>query len=797
MMQDQEIFSFFEVRNVPQELRTETQTLLVKNVDYYQKAQRLDVFVSADHMIDSPGLTEAEKLIADQAFPSHDILVRIIPRFMLNPVPTALEILEQYKDNIAWELEHKKKDIPVRMLYKGSYAEETSKGIVLRTKDKFMAEIAGQKLIDYLKEILLMRFGLDTCVFLEVCEDPEFIQAQLFNHEQERLRILNEYRTAVPTGQKADTAKTTPKKPESLLLYGKNTDGAITRLDELDDIKGNIVVRGRILSSEVRKTKQEEKKLLILSLTDDTDSIAAKLFLKAEIADKLSAQLQEGTCVKIKGVAGFDPYSQERSITTVFGISTIEEFAVKRNDSANRKRVELHCHTKSSDMDGVSDVRDIVKAAYDWGMPAVAITDHGVVHSFPDANHILKKNGVRVISIKENISDGPEGIILESMLEGYAEYYSAELAQKIRRGQQENAIKCMNNGGNVPLGYYVNKTTGKLDIDPETAPYVRELFSRYAAGERLTVLQAEMEERGIRSKRGNAYTVSVLSNLLKNRKYIGEYKYGSVVTPGGIPAIIEKDLFERVQMRMTANKRAPARAKANEEYLLTTKLFCGDCGRLMAGESGRGHKGVVYQYYKCGGAKRKLGCKKKAVRKQWIEDVVVKLTVSQVLTDTAIDRIANAIVVMQEQEDTVTPVLKQQLQQCEAEIRNVMKAIRQGIITDTTKECLEDLESQRESLRGSIAQLQLERRKFSKEEIVDWISRYRDGNINDPEYRREIIDTFVNSVYVYDDKLILTYNYKDGSQTLTLQEVEAALSSDLTGMCPPYKSRWQQSAGLF
>ena len=399
--------------------------------------------------------------------------------------------------------------------------------------------------------------------------------------------------------------------------------------------------------------------------------------------------------------------------------------------------------------------------------------------------HILKKNGVRVISIKENISDGPEGIILESMLEGYAEYYSAELAQKIRRGQQENAIKCMNNGGNVPLGYYVNKATGKLDIDPETAPYVRELFSRYAAGERLTVLQAEMKARGIRSKRGNAYTVSVLSNLLKNRKYIGEYKYGSVVTPGGIPALIEKDLFERVQMRMTANKRAPARAKANEEYLLTTKLFCGDCGRLMAGESGRGHKGVVYQYYKCGGAKRKLGCKKKAVGKHWIEDVVVKLTVSQVLTDTAIDRIADAIVVMQEQEDTVTPVLKQQLQQCEAEIRNVMKAIRQGIITDTTKECLEDLESQRESLRGSIAQLQLERRKFSKEENVDWISRYRDGNINDPEYRREIIDAFVNSVYVYDDKLILTYNYKDGSQTLTLQEVEAALSSDLTGMCPP------------
>ena len=145
------------------------------------------------------------------------------------------------------------------------------------------------------------------------------------------------------------------------------------------------------------------------------------------------------------------------------------------------------------------------------------------------------------------------------------------------------------------------------------------------------------------------------------------------------------------------------------------------------------------------------------------------------MTDTAIDRIADAIVVMQEQENTVTPVLKQQLQQCETEIRNVIKAIRLGIITDTTKECLEDLETQRESLKGSIAQLQLERRTFSKEEIVEWIGKYKNGNINDPDYRKEIIDTFVNSVYVYDDKLILTYNYKDGSQTLTLQEINATM----------------------
>ncbi len=163
----------------------------------------------------------------------------------------------------------------------------------------------------------------------------------------------------------------------------------------------------------------------------------------------------------------------------------------------------------------------------------------------------------------------------------------------------------------------------------------------------------------------------------------------------------------------------------------------------------------------------------------------MKLTVSKVLTDEAIDRITDAILVMQEQGDTMTPVLKQQLQQCETEIRNVMKAIRQGIITETTKECLEDLENQRDSLKASILQLQLERRKFTKEEIVDWISKYKYGNINDLDYRKEIIDTFVNSVFVYDDKLVLTYNCKDGNETLTLQEIESFLSSNLTSMCPP------------
>ena len=192
----------------------------------------------------------------------------------------------------------------------------------------------------------------------------------------------------------------------------------------------------------------------------------------------------------------------------------------------------------------------------------------------------------------------------------------------------------------------------------------------------------------------------------------------------------------------------------------------------MAGESGKNGKGIIYHYYKCGGAKRKLGCKRKAVKKDWIEEVVVRITVSKVLTDEAIDRIADAILEIQNEGDTLTPTLHQQLRECE---------------TSSTKERLEELEKQWEALKLSLLQAQMERPKYSKEYIVSWISRFKYGNIHDKAYRKEIIDIFVNSVYLYDDHLVFTYNFKDGTQTLTLQEIESALCSDLASSASPEK----------
>ena len=398
---------------------------------------------------------------------------------------------------------------------------------------------------------------------------------------------------------------------------------------------------------------------------------------------------------------------------------------------------------------------------------------------------ILKKNGVKVVSVKENISDGPEGIILESMLEGYAEYYSAELSEKIHRGQKENALKGRNNGGGIPLGYLLDKKEQKLVLDPVTAPLVREIFQRYADGEIVRTIVEDFNRRGLKTKSGKPFSPNSFNRILKNRKYIGEYRYQDVIIPSGVPAILSDDVFYQVQARLEKNKRAPATAKADVDYLLTTKLFCGLCERMRIGESGTSHTGDKHYYYKCAGAKRKLGCKKKSVKKDFIERAAVILTVNRVLRDEEISRIADSILALQNSEDTTIPALKKQLADTERGIENMLNAIQKGVLTSSTKERLEALEKQRDNLKIAVLQAELQKPKYTKEQIVSWIGQFKYGDVNSREYQKRIIDTFVNSLYLFDDRLVITYNFKGGTEIITLKDVEAVYGSDLKAMSPP------------
>lgn len=399
----------------------------------------------------------------------------------------------------------------------------------------------------------------------------------------------------------------------------------------------------------------------------------------------------------------------------------------------------------------------------------------------------LKNNGVRVVSATEAISNGPEGILLESLLEGMAEYYSAELSVKVVRGLTENALKCKYNGGTLPIGYTIDSEQ-YFQIDPLTAPAVIEAFQHYANGASMQQITDEMNLKGIRTKRGGKISVNSVTRMLHNRKYIGEYKYRDVVQPGGIPAIIPQELFDRVQERMAANKKAPAKHKAEDEYLLTTKLFCGNCQCFMVGESGTSHTGFVHRYYKCVSAKNHKGCDKKPIKKEWIEEAVIKQIKKIIFDDELIEKLADMVMEVQGKENTALPLLRKQYTDTQKAIDNMLNAIQQGIFTASTKERLESLEKQKSELSVQIIKEEMTKPMLSREQVVFWFHRFRKLDTKKLEHRRRLIDSFVNAIFVYDDRITFTFNYKDGTKTITFAELEeSGLGSDINALAAPYR----------
>ena len=404
----------------------------------------------------------------------------------------------------------------------------------------------------------------------------------------------------------------------------------------------------------------------------------------------------------------------------------------------------------------------------------------------------LKRNGVKLVSATEVISAGPEGIILESVLEGYAEYYSADLSEKVVRGMTENALKGIYNGGTIPFGYMIDETR-HYQPDPLLAPYVEQTFQKYADGATMTDLRDWLKAHNIKNSMGGEMSYNTIQRMLSNRRYIGELRLRDVVQPNAIPALVSEDLFNKVQEKLAKNKKAPARHKAEESYLLTTKLYCGKCGALMFGESGVSHIGKMYTYYKCAAAKKKKTCDKKAVRKQWLEDLVVNETMKMIRDDDSIQSIVDAVMILQEQENTVLPLLEKQMKDIENGIENLLNAIQAGVLTSSTKGRLEKLEAQQKELEIRIAEEKLAKPKVSADFVKFWLTNFRKLDPNVKSHRETLINTFVNAVYLYDEKVLITFNYKDGTKTITFDEIAAkdapeGNGSDLGCFAPPKKT---------
>lgn len=398
-----------------------------------------------------------------------------------------------------------------------------------------------------------------------------------------------------------------------------------------------------------------------------------------------------------------------------------------------------------------------------------------------------KKNGVRVEYVAETIPNTPEGVILESVLEGFAEYYSLQLSQNIRRGLAESAEKCQCTGGNRPMGYLTGPDK-KFILDPDTAPTVKLIFDMYASGSTIIEIVNHLNNLGLRNRRGKPFSKNSLYSVLTNEKYTGVYIYQDKRIEGGMPRIVDDSTFWKVQDLMKVNKRAPAHKWSKCDYILTDKLFCGKCGSPMTGESGTSKTGAKHHYYTCSKKKRFRDCDKKNVRQEVIEAAVLNATIELLQDDELMEfLIENTWQYYQSQDESQEELnaLQRQLEQVEFAIENLVKAIEAGIINDTTKRRMKELEAQQKELVTAIADREIARGFHITREYVDFFFRqFRDMDYTDRECQKQIIATFVNSIFLYDDGTgKINYNFSTDSRTITLSDVSSAEDGEVFVRC--------------
>ena len=399
----------------------------------------------------------------------------------------------------------------------------------------------------------------------------------------------------------------------------------------------------------------------------------------------------------------------------------------------------------------------------------------------------LKKNGVKVLSVTEKISDNPEGIILESVLEGMAEFYSAELSQKIKRGRRESALKCLSLGGRYPLGYTVKDK--QIVIDPVTAPIVQKAFELYASGWSIADICREFNTRGYRTVTGSEFNANSFKTMLRSKKYIGVYTYKDMEIEDGMPRIISDELFNKVQHLLNQRAEAPGRGKAKVEYLLSGKLFCGHCGQPMNGDCGKSRNGMRYHYYTCYGKKKHRSCSKKNLPKDWIEQVVAEDAFS-ILTPENIEQIAQ-IAVNQSEEDilnnTRIPALQEKRDSTHKSIKNIVVAIEKGVASDTLMARLTELEQEEKFLSREIEEEEKGVIRLTVPMVIFWLEQFLNGDIEDEKFKRQLIDLLVNRVEVYDlpdgDKYKVTIYFNLTSHAP--KSISVSMGSDVSGYAPP------------
>lgn len=541
---------FFEVFNtlkVPEEIGvylTDTEVTRVSKTSTNSLAR---VYLSSERLISKQVIYKAEDALKKQIFRMKNMDVRIIDRYRLSKQYTPVKIMEIYYDSILFELE-KYWTLEYNLLKNSQWEFDGEHCLVLTLEDGFLSRTYADTLADYFKKIFLNRFGFEIDVIYKYAK-KEGSHYELENEHKLNLRVaqieknmraaqaagdgVNEdssktaFSKGTSTSSKSENAassgtksndgvvqensrqssfgdknrtqfgqkgsqneyyKKKPSNPD--VLYGRDFDEEPMPIEQVDSALGEIVIAGMIRKVDEREIRNE-RTILMFDLTDFTDTITVKMFIANTQLPEVKEYIKKGNFIKVKGVAALDRYDQEISITSVWGIRKSQDNREVRNDLSLHKRVELHCHTKMSDMDGVSSVSDIIKQAIRWGHKGIAITDHGVVQAFTDAYHTMedlkgkyKKKGEEldfkiIYGVEAYLVDDTRQIVINSMGQNFNDTFvvfdlettgfSAEVdriieigAVKIKNGEiVDNFSKFVN--PKIPIPFRIEKLTGIND----------------------------------------------------------------------------------------------------------------------------------------------------------------------------------------------------------------------------------------------------------------------------------------------------------------------------------------------
>ena len=363
----------------------------------------------------------------------------------------------------------------------------------------------------------------------------------------------------------------------------------------------------------------------------------------------------------------------------------------------------------------------------------------------------LKDNGVKLLSATERIPDTPEGIIVESLIEGMGQFYSEELSQKVRRGMNESRQKGQFTGGFLIYGYKIEEK--KVVIDHEKAEVVRYIFEQYSLGVYVKDIIDVLTERGIYN-RGKPFARNTVYNILKNEKYSGIYRYKDQVFENIYPAIVPMDIFERVRAKMNANKYG--KRSTDVVYVLRQKIRCGYCGQPISAETGTSETGVVRRYYKCYSRKSRKGCKKSMIRKEYLENLVLDTVINELSKPKTLEFIVKELLAEQERfikEHSMLNMLLRELRQVETSLENIVAAIERGVVTNTTTKRLKELEERQEDLNRQIL-IERTRNAFRVSE-ADIRAYYKSALALEAQM---LIDYLIREIVLFDDKMEIYFN---------------------------------------